>query len=230
MQHIPTSDIGVHEDPHIRRSACRLPLRFFHTEITVVFQQFQRRKQFLRLFEKLTPAYLEQLGTLDLRDTPLFQLRQNELRFLNAQIRSHHGIGVICMGQKVCSDLNGPATRRIVPMYLLAQSDIDVRRPPHYEGWNCSIRFNGHNIEAKYNADLCQMLEDFEYERLRAETYFTSQDYFDHWFETELAYYAKTELPDKPDEKISFEERIRRRDDCVRRTMGNNTNGTSGHK
>ena len=108
--------------------------------------------------------------------------------------------------------------------------EIDVRRPPHYEGWNCSIRFNGHNLEAKYNADLCQMLEDFEYERLRAETYFTSQDYFDHWFETELAYYAKTELPDKPDEKISFEERIRRRDDYVRRTMGNNTNGTSGHK
>ncbi len=108
--------------------------------------------------------------------------------------------------------------------------EIDVRRPPHYEGWNCSIRFNGHNHEAKYNADLCQMLEDFEYERLRAETYFTSQDYFDHWFETELAYYAKTELPDKPDEKISFEERIRRRDDYVRRTMGNNTNGTSGHK
>lgn len=108
--------------------------------------------------------------------------------------------------------------------------EIDVRRPPHYEGWNCSIRFNGHNHEAKYNADLCQMLEDFEYERLRAETYFTSQDYFDHWFETELAYYAKTELPDKPDEKISFEERIRRRDDYVRRTMGNNTNGTGGHK
>ena len=108
--------------------------------------------------------------------------------------------------------------------------EIDVRRPPHYEGWNCSIRFNGHNHEAKYNADLCQMLEDFEYERLRAETYFTSQDYFDHWFETELAYYAKTELPDKPDEKIGFEERIRRRDDYVRRTMGNNTNGTSGHK
>lgn len=108
--------------------------------------------------------------------------------------------------------------------------EIDVRRPPHYEGWNCSIRFNGHNRDAMYNADLCQMLEDFEYERLRVETYFTSQDYFEHWFEKELAYYAKTELPDKPDEKISFEERIRRRDNYVRRTMGNNTNGTSGHK
>ena len=30
--------------------------------------------------------------------------------------------------------------------------DIDVKRPPHFDGWECSLKFNGKDMSADYNA------------------------------------------------------------------------------
>lgn len=89
--------------------------------------------------------------------------------------------------------------------------DIDVKRPPQDEEWSCSLRFDGKNAEAEYNADFCQFLEQYAHERLCLETYFTDQDYFDQWLEKQLAYFSTTTLEDRKMEKLTTEERLRRR-------------------
>ena len=62
-------------------------------------------------------------------------------------------------------------------------------------------------------------LERYADERFRLETYLTSQDYFNHWFEQELAYYSNCILHNKPVEIISAEERIKRRNELDRQML-----------
>ena len=88
--------------------------------------------------------------------------------------------------------------------------EIDVKRPPHYDEWTCSLRFDGHNKDAEFNADLCLILEDFNYERQRVETYMSDVETFDAWVERKLASYADTRLVDREVEILSNAERIKR--------------------
>ena len=67
--------------------------------------------------------------------------------------------------------------------------EIDVKRPPHYDEWTCSLRFDGNNKDAEFNADLCLLLEDFAHERQMVETYWSDPESFDAWLERKLAYY-----------------------------------------
>jgi len=96
--------------------------------------------------------------------------------------------------------------------------DIDIKRPPHFDEWTCSLRFDGKS-SAEHNSDLCLFLERFAEERTRLETYWTDQDYFDHWFEKELAYYAETALPNREVVELSHEERLMRRNELDRQMM-----------
>lgn len=89
--------------------------------------------------------------------------------------------------------------------------NIEVKRPPRYDEWTCSLIFDGKNTEAEYNQDLCLFLERYARERLCLETYFTSQEFFDRWLDMELAYYSSTMLSDKPVEKLTTTERLQRR-------------------
>ena len=91
--------------------------------------------------------------------------------------------------------------------------DVEVNRTPKTKEWTCSLRFDGNDASAEHNADLCLFLERFAEERERLETYWIDQDYFDHWFDKELAYYAAVELPDKETVVLSEEERLNRRNE-----------------
>lgn len=88
---------------------------------------------------------------------------------------------------------------------------IDVQRPPHHPGWYCALRFNGNDKSAPINQDLCLSLERYAEEQERLQTYWTDQEYFDHWFETELTYYANVSLEDRVVEVLTEEERLTRR-------------------
>ena len=37
--------------------------------------------------------------------------------------------------------------------------DVDVKKPPRSNEWTCSIRFNGKEMDADHNADMCLFLE-----------------------------------------------------------------------
>ena len=97
--------------------------------------------------------------------------------------------------------------------------EVDVKRPPESEEWSCSLKFNGNDRSADHNADLCLMLERFQEERLRLETYWTDQEYFDHWVEEELSYYSGVELTNREVEVLSTEERLQRRNELDRRAV-----------
>ena len=94
--------------------------------------------------------------------------------------------------------------------------EIDVKRPPHYDEWTCSLRFDGHSKDAEFNADLCLILEDFAHQRQMVETYWSDPDSFDAWLERKLAYYSSANLVDREVEVLSNMERIQRRNELDR--------------
>ena len=97
--------------------------------------------------------------------------------------------------------------------------EIDVKRPPHYDEWSCSLKFDGHNRDAKYNADLCLILEDFAHQRHRLESYWSDPDTFDAWLEKKLAYYAGEYLVDREEEVLTPMERTMRRNELDRKML-----------
>ena len=63
--------------------------------------------------------------------------------------------------------------------------DIDVKRPPREDKWECSIKFDG-KAKTDLNADICLFLEDWADAR---ENYSTEQ--YDDWKDKTLAYYSR---------------------------------------
>ena len=88
--------------------------------------------------------------------------------------------------------------------------NIEIKRPPHYDGWECAITFNGKDISAEFNQDLCLFLEEFEDKRNEVKDYQTSLESYQKWQDQTLAYYANAKLTEKEAEEISNEERIQR--------------------
>ena len=88
--------------------------------------------------------------------------------------------------------------------------NIEVKRPPHYDGWECAITFNGKDVSTELNQDLCLFLEEFEDKRNEVKDYQTSLESYQKWQDKTLAYYANAKLTEKETEEISNEERIRR--------------------
>ena len=88
--------------------------------------------------------------------------------------------------------------------------NIEVKRPPHYDGWECTITFNGKDVSTELNQDLCLFLEEFEDKRNEVKDYQTSLESYQKWQDKTLAYYANAKLTEKETEEISNEERIQR--------------------
>ena len=88
---------------------------------------------------------------------------------------------------------------------------IDVRRPPHYDQWECSITFDGKGKEL-HNSDLCLVLEQWENEREDVRTYAHSQKRYRKWKDQTLAYYSGNQMtyeePEELDPEIRMQKRI----------------------
>lgn len=93
-------------------------------------------------------------------------------------------------------------------LYILYEIDqksglsfqIDVKRPPHNDDWSCSLKFNGNDKSAELNSDFCLFLERYAEERQNLADGFSNRERFEHWFETELAYYANLQLKNQNDD------------------------------
>lgn len=88
--------------------------------------------------------------------------------------------------------------------------DIDVKRPPHYDGWQCSITFDGKDMSTELNQSLCLFLEDFKNIREEYKVYQRSFESYQEWQDKTLAYYSSVDLSDKMIEELSDTERIKR--------------------
>lgn len=89
--------------------------------------------------------------------------------------------------------------------------NIDVKKPPRSEEWECSISFKGKDLDADYNADMCLFLEEWENERQEVQSYTHSQATYRKWQDQTLAYYASCGLESNEPEELSEEERIEKR-------------------
>ena len=75
---------------------------------------------------------------------------------------------------------------------------IDVKRPPHYDEWECSITFNGKDKSADFNADMCLFLEEFAEYREQYRNGGMSSQRYKELQDKDLAYYSATEVEEKP--------------------------------
>ena len=81
--------------------------------------------------------------------------------------------------------------------------NIDIKKPPIHDGWECSITFDGKNTESKLNTDLCLFLEELN--NLKNGRIFMGAD-MDIWKEKTLAYYSNTALTQKTAEELKMQE------------------------
>lgn len=81
--------------------------------------------------------------------------------------------------------------------------NIDVKKPPIHDGWECSITFDGKNTEGKLNTDLCLFLEELN--NLKNGKIFMGAN-MDIWKEKTLAYYSNTALTQKTAEELKMQE------------------------
>ena len=72
--------------------------------------------------------------------------------------------------------------------------EIDIKRPPRDDKWECSITFDG-KAKADLNADMCLFLEDWAAAR---ENYSTEQ--YADWKDKTLAYYSRLAVREQADE------------------------------
>lgn len=87
---------------------------------------------------------------------------------------------------------------------------VDVRRPPHYDQWECSITFDG-KADAYYNSDLCLILEKWADEAESVRTYAHSQHRYRKWKDETLAYYSHCQLTCEEPEELDPEVRMQKR-------------------
>ena len=88
---------------------------------------------------------------------------------------------------------------------------IETKRPPHHDGWECSITFDGKDRSADLNADLCLFLEEWENNRDSFSEYEISKKSYEDWKDKTLAYYASQGVEISEPEDLDDEERIKRR-------------------
>lgn len=88
---------------------------------------------------------------------------------------------------------------------------IEVRRPPHYDEWECSLTFNGKSREAMYNADMCLFLEEWERMRDNMRSYASTYEELHKWENKTLAYYQSAAVHYKEEVELPFEERHEKR-------------------
>lgn len=97
---------------------------------------------------------------------------------------------------------------------------IDVKRPPEHNNWECSITFNGKDMSASENADMCLFLEEFNENREEYASYQHTAKSYQNWKDKTLAYYSTIPLSEKEQEELSEEERIKRRNAILNKQFG----------
>lgn len=88
--------------------------------------------------------------------------------------------------------------------------EVETKRPPHFDGWECTVKFNGKDKSAALNQDICLFLEEFSRIRDEYQTYQTNYAAFQKWQDKTLAFHAGMKLEEKTIEELPEDERIRR--------------------
>ena len=89
--------------------------------------------------------------------------------------------------------------------------EIEERIPSQTGERSCIIRFNARDRSAEGNADVYIFLREFETQRHMLETYWTSHEDMEAWFDEYCGTYAAVGLTDKQYEQMDTHTRLMRR-------------------
>ncbi|MEF9915797.1 MAG: helix-turn-helix transcriptional regulator [Lachnospiraceae bacterium] len=92
---------------------------------------------------------------------------------------------------------------------------IHIKKPPLHEGWECSISFNGKDMSAFFNSDICLFLEEFKFHREEFNHYILTKEAFENWRIKTLSYYSNTLLEKKEEESLDEKTRIEKRNELL---------------
>lgn len=67
---------------------------------------------------------------------------------------------------------------------------IEIKKPPLYDGWQCSINFDGKDKTADLNVDMCLFLEEWDNIRESFKECCMSKEAYETWKDKTLSYYA----------------------------------------
>ena len=98
--------------------------------------------------------------------------------------------------------------------------NVDVQKPPRSNEWTCSIRFNGKEMDADHNADMCLFLEQWEEMREDMRSYNCTPAALHSWQEQTLAYYAGASVECVEPEELDEDERLTRRRAYLEKEFG----------
>ncbi len=98
--------------------------------------------------------------------------------------------------------------------------NVDVQKPPRSNEWTCSIRFNGKEMDADHNADMCLFLEQWEEMREDMRSYNCTPAALHSWQEQTLAYYAGASVECVEPEELDEDERLARRRAYLEKEFG----------
>ena len=98
--------------------------------------------------------------------------------------------------------------------------EIETKRPPHYDGWECTLKFNGKDRDATLNQDICLFLEEFERQREAVRIFQTDYENFLKWQDKTLAYHYGYKLEEKEIKTLPFDERMRRFQEIMNERYG----------
>ncbi len=110
-------------------------------------------------------------------------------------------------------------------LFLLDESlqlnfDIEVKRPPYYNEWECSIKFKGKDPSAECNESFCRFLEEFKSEREAYKEYRRTPEDYKKWQDITLEYYAQTMLTYFQIKLLTGEERLAKIQEIINERYG----------
>lgn len=93
--------------------------------------------------------------------------------------------------------------------------DVDVQKSD-LEDWKCSLIFDGKNTDAKYNADLCLVMETFRDNREALATYWMGYETYDAWEDKTVDYHKNSFITNKEREILDSITLIKKRNELDR--------------
>lgn len=91
--------------------------------------------------------------------------------------------------------------------------DVDVKKPPRDDTWECSIKFNGKADE--WNADMCLFLESWADTIEDFKSYNMSKRSYDQWKDKTLAYYSYGQVETTEPEELPADELQKKRNEFL---------------
>ena len=94
--------------------------------------------------------------------------------------------------------------------------NMDIKKAGRDGKWECAFIFNGHDESALYNADFCNVMENFSINRESLKAYWMDYEAYRAWQKVKMEHYSRCTLSNKVYEVLDRTTFIERRNELDR--------------